>query len=46
MLWVAVAMGYLVGRWLFSRMDAARYGRAILLVLVLAALTALTNALT
>lgn len=45
-LWLAVALGYLVGRWLFGHMDVARYERAVLLVLVVAALTAVTNALT
>ena len=45
-LWLAVAFGYLVGRRLFSRMDVSRYERAVLVVLVVAALTALLNALT
>ena len=45
-LWLAVAFGYLIGRWLFSRMDVSRYERAVLVVLVVAALTALLNALT
>lgn len=45
LLWLAVALGYVIGRWLFTRMDVARYERAVLTVLVIAALSAVASAL-
>lgn len=45
LLWSAVAVGYLVGRWIFSRLDAARYQRAVLLTLLAAGVTAVITAL-
>jgi uncharacterized membrane protein YfcA len=44
LLWVAVALGYLIGRTVFARMDPARYERAVLTALVVAALTAVITA--
>lgn len=46
LLWVAVALGYLIGRAVFARMDLARYERAVLVALVAAALTAVITAAT
>lgn len=46
LLWAAVALGYLVGRAVFARMDLARYERAVLAALVAAALTAVITAAT
>ena len=36
-LWLAVALGYLIGRAVFARLDLARYERAVLGALVAAA---------
>jgi len=46
LLWLAVLLGYAIGRWTFSRMDVARYERLILLALGVAALAAITAAVT
>ena len=46
LLWLAVLLGYAIGRWTFSLMDVARYERLILLALAVAALTAITAAIT
>lgn len=46
LLWVAVVLGYGIGRWVFTGMDLLRYERAVLAVLVVAALTAIAAALT
>lgn len=46
LLWLAVAVGYLIGRGIFARMDLARYERAVLTVLIIAALAAIVTALT
>jgi uncharacterized membrane protein YfcA len=43
-LWIAVALGYLIGRWVFARMDVARYEQAVLAALVVAALVAVASA--
>ena len=43
-LWIAVALGYVIGRWVFARMDPARYEQAVLGALVVAALTAVATA--
>lgn len=44
LLWTAVAVGYLLGRWLFAQMDLARYERAVLAALVIVAVTAIVTA--
>lgn len=44
LLWLAVLLGYLLGRWVFARMDLARYERVVLAAL--AALTAIIAAVT
>jgi uncharacterized membrane protein YfcA len=44
-LWVAVLVGYACGKWVFVRLDAARYERAVLGLLVVAAGTATVVAL-
>lgn len=44
-LWGAVAVGYLLGRLVFARMDVARYERAVLGALVVAAVAAVAAAL-
>ncbi len=46
LLWLAVLLGYAIGRWTFSRMDVARYERLILLALGAASVTAITAAVT
>ena len=46
LLWVAVVLGYAIGRWVFARMDLLRYEGAVLAALVGAALTAIVAALT
>jgi uncharacterized membrane protein YfcA len=46
LLWLAVLLGYAIGRWTFSRMDVARYEQLILLALGAAALVAITAAVT
>jgi uncharacterized protein len=46
LLWTAVAVGYLLGRFVFSRLDAARYQRAVLLTLLAAGVTAIITAVT
>lgn len=43
-LWIAVAMGYVIGRWVFARMNLARYEQAVLGALVMAALVAVASA--
>jgi uncharacterized membrane protein YfcA len=40
LLWLAVLVGYAGGKWVFTRMDAARYERGVLGLLVAAAVTA------
>jgi uncharacterized membrane protein YfcA len=45
LLWLAVLVGYAGGKWVFTRMDATRYERGVLGLLVLAALTATVVAL-
>jgi uncharacterized protein len=40
LLWAAVVVGYLGGRWIFARLDVARYQRAVLLTLLVAGVTA------
>jgi uncharacterized membrane protein YfcA len=44
-LWLAVLAGYACGKWVFARLDAARYERGVLALLVVAALTATVVAL-
>ncbi len=46
LLWTAVIVGHLLGRWVFARLDAARYRRAVLLTLLAAGLTAMISAVT
>ena len=43
-LWIAVVLGYVIGRWVFARMDLARYEQAVLGALAVAALVAVTTA--
>lgn len=43
-LWLAVALGYLIGRAVFARLDLARYERAVLGALVAAAVVAVVAA--
>lgn len=45
LLWLAVLAGYAGGTWVFTRLDAARYERGVLAMLVLAAATATVVAL-
>jgi uncharacterized membrane protein YfcA len=45
LLWLAVVVGYACGKWVFTRLDAARYERGVLGLLVLAAVTATVVAL-
>lgn len=44
MLWFAVVLGYVIGRWVFARMDLARYEQAVLGALTVAALVAVATA--
>nr|WP_276610796.1 sulfite exporter TauE/SafE family protein [Kineococcus siccus] len=46
LLWSAIVVGYVIGRWAFARMDLVRYERAVLAALVAAALTAIVAAIT
>ena len=43
LLWAAVVAGYLIGRWIFARLDVARYRRAVLLTLLAAGITAIIS---
>jgi len=43
-LWIAVVLGYVIGRWVFARMDLARYEQAVLGALAVAALVAVATA--
>jgi hypothetical protein len=43
-LWIAVVLGYVIGRWDFARMDLARYEQAVLGALAVAALVAVATA--
>jgi uncharacterized membrane protein YfcA len=45
LLWLAVLAGYACGKWVFVRLDAGRYERGVLGLLVVAALTATVVAL-
>ncbi|MFI5842506.1 sulfite exporter TauE/SafE family protein [Catenuloplanes sp. NPDC051500] len=45
LLWAAVVLGYLSGRWIFARLDVTRYQRAVLLTLLAAGLTAIITGL-
>ena len=46
MLWVAVILGYGIGRWIFARLSLLRYERAVLGALLAAALAAIVAAIT
>ena len=43
-LWIAVALGYVIGRWVFARLDLGRYEQAVLGALAVAALVAVATA--
>lgn len=43
-LWIAVVLGYAIGRWVFARMGLARYEQAVLGALTVAALLAVATA--
>jgi uncharacterized membrane protein YfcA len=43
-LWIAVVLGHVIGRWVFARMDLARYEQAVLGALAAAALVAVATA--
>lgn len=45
-LWFAVVLGYVIGRWVFARMDLVRYEQAVLGALAVAALVAVATAVT
>lgn len=46
LLFVAVVLGYLIGRWIFAHLDVRRYERVVLATLVVAAAVALVSAVT
>lgn len=46
LLWAAVAAGYLLGRWVFARLNLARYERVVLIALIVAAITAIATVVT